>query len=177
MDLAGRALGRHEGIVHYTVGQRRGLGLSGREAASTSCAWSPRPRGVVVGPRSALATSRIRLDGLLNWLGDGDGATVRDKPVAVRGVRSTRPPRPALLTVGAEGAEVVLAEAEDGVSPGQACVIYEDDDPRARVLGGGTIRRVDAFLGTAAGGGLIIRYPAAGSGLILPSPRTIPQPC
>ncbi len=98
---------------------------------------------VVVGPRSALATSRIRLTEL-NWLGDGDRESVRDLPVAVR-VRSTRPPRPALLTLDAEGADIVLAESEDGVSPGQACVIYDDDDPRARVLGGGTIRRVDAF--------------------------------
>ena len=70
---------------------------------------------------------------------------MRDLPVAVR-VRSTRPPRPALLTIGPDGdAEIVLAEPEDGVSPGQACAIYADDGPRARVLGGGTIRRVDAL--------------------------------
>ncbi|GJD35523.1 tRNA 2-thiouridine(34) synthase MnmA [Methylobacterium aerolatum] len=142
VDLAGRSLGRHEGILHYTVGQRRGLGLSGREPLYV-VRLEPATARVVVGPRSALATSRIRLDGL-NWLGDGARGAVRDLPVAVR-VRSTRPPRPALLTLDADGAEVVLAEAEDGVSPGQACVIYEDDDPRSRVLGGGTIRRIDAL--------------------------------
>jgi tRNA-uridine 2-sulfurtransferase len=142
VDLAGRTLGRHDGILHYTVGQRRGLGLSGREPLYV-LRLEPETARVVVGPRSALATSRIRLTEL-NWLGDGDRGAVRDLPVAVR-VRSTRPPRPALLTLDGEGAEIVLAESEDGVSPGQACVIYDDDDSRARVLGGGTIRRVDAF--------------------------------
>ncbi len=142
VDLSGRALGHHEGILHYTVGQRRGLGLSGREPLYV-VRLEPETARVVVGPRSALATRRIRLDEL-NWLGDGDRAAIRDLPVAVR-VRSTRPPRPALLTLDGDGAEVVLAESEDGVSPGQACVIYEDDDPRARVLGGGTIRRIDAL--------------------------------
>ena len=99
---------------------------------------------VVVGPRTALATTRIRLSDL-NWLGEGPAGSVHDLPVAVR-VRSTRPPRPATLTIAPDGtAEVVLAEPEDGVSPGQACALYGDDGPRARVLGGGTIRRVDAL--------------------------------
>jgi tRNA-specific 2-thiouridylase len=143
VDLAGHVLGQHEGIVHYTVGQRRGLGLSGAEPLYVVRLEADAAR-VVVGPRAALATSRIRLSGL-NWLGEGPAEAVRDLPVAVR-VRSTRPPRPALLTIGPDGdAAVVLAEPEDGVSPGQACAIYADDGPRARVLGGGTIRRVDAL--------------------------------
>ncbi|WP_457105778.1 tRNA 2-thiouridine(34) synthase MnmA [Methylobacterium sp. P5_C11] len=143
VDLAGRVLGRHEGIVHYTVGQRKGLGLSGPEPLYV-VRLEPDSARVVVGPRTALATTRIRLSDL-NWLGEGPVETLRDLPVAVR-VRSTRPPRPATLTVGADGAaEIVLAEPEDGVSPGQACAIYADDGPRARVLGGGTIRRVDAL--------------------------------
>jgi tRNA-uridine 2-sulfurtransferase len=143
VDLAGRVLGRHNGIVHYTVGQRKGLGLSGPEPLYV-IRLEPEAARVVVGPRSALATTRIRLSDL-NWLGAGDRASVRDLPVAVR-VRSTRPPRPATLTIGTDGvADVVLAEPEDGVSPGQACAIYADDGPRARVLGGGTIRRVDAL--------------------------------
>ncbi len=142
VDLAGRPLGRHEGILHYTVGQRRGLGLSGREPLYV-VRLEPETARVVVGPRTALATRRIRLDDL-NWLGDGARESVRDLPVAVR-VRSTRPPRPASLTLDGDGAEIVLAESEDGVSPGQACVIYDGDDPRARVLGGGTIRRIDAL--------------------------------
>ncbi|MEL6060761.1 MULTISPECIES: tRNA 2-thiouridine(34) synthase MnmA [unclassified Methylobacterium] len=143
VDLAGEVVGRHEGIVHYTVGQRRGLGLSGPEPLYV-VRLEPDSARVVVGPRTALATTRIRLSEL-NWLGEGPAESVRDLPVAVR-VRSTRPPRPATLTVGPDGAaEVVLAEPEDGVSPGQACAIYADDGPRARVLGGGTIRRVDAL--------------------------------
>src|SRR5204862_258188 len=88
-------------------------------------------------PRTARATPRPRPSDP-NRLGEGPAEAVRDLPVAVR-VRSTRPPRPATLTVGPDGAvEVVLAEPEDGVSPGQACAIYADDGPRARVLGGGT---------------------------------------
>ncbi|WCS24759.1 tRNA 2-thiouridine(34) synthase MnmA [Methylobacterium sp. NMS14P] len=143
VDLAGHVLGRHDGIVHYTVGQRKGLGLSGPEPLYV-VRLEPDSARVVVGPRTALATTRIRLSDL-NWLGEGPVEAVRDLPVAVR-VRSTRPPRPATLTVGPDGAaEVVLAEPEDGVSPGQACAIYADDGPRARVLGGGTIRRVDAL--------------------------------
>ena len=144
VDLSGRTLGRHAGIVHYTVGQRRGLGVSGPEPLYVVRLEAETAR-VVVGPRAALATDRIRLD-RLNWLGDGPSEDVRDLSVAVR-VRSTRPPRPARLTVDpATGtAEVVLIEPEDGVSPGQACAIYGDDGPRARVLGGGTIRRIEAL--------------------------------
>ena len=143
VDLAGHVLGRHDGIVHYTVGQRKGLGLSGPEPLYV-VRLEPDSARVVVGPRTALATTRIRLSDL-NWLGAGSVESVRDLAVAVR-VRSTRPPRPATLTAGPDGtAEIVLAESEDGVSPGQACAIYADDGPRARVLGGGTIRRVDAL--------------------------------
>ncbi|GJE47999.1 tRNA-specific 2-thiouridylase MnmA [Methylobacterium tardum] len=143
VDLAGHVLGRHDGIVHYTVGQRKGLGLSGPEPLYV-VRLEPDSARVVVGPRTALATTRIRLSDL-NWLGAGPVEAVRDLAVAVR-VRSTRPPRPATLTAGPDGtAEIVLTEPEDGVSPGQACAIYADDGPRARVLGGGTIRRVDAL--------------------------------
>jgi tRNA-uridine 2-sulfurtransferase len=133
VDLAGHVLGQHAGIVHYTVGQRKGLGLSGPEPLYV-VRLDPDSARVVVGPRTALATTRF-----------GPADAVRDLAVAVR-VRSTRPPRPATLTVGPDGAaEIMLAEPEDGVSPGQACAIYADDGPRARVLGGGTIRRVDAL--------------------------------
>ncbi|KQP73595.1 MULTISPECIES: tRNA 2-thiouridine(34) synthase MnmA [unclassified Methylobacterium] len=147
VDLGGQVLGRHEGIIHYTVGQRRGLRLAVGEPLYV-IRLEPDSARVVVGPRSALATSRIRITDL-NWLG-GDEA-FEGLPVAVR-VRSTREPRPALLTRDPtdHSAEIVLATPEDGVSPGQACVIYADDGPRARVLGGGTIRRIDALAtGTA----------------------------
>jgi tRNA-specific 2-thiouridylase len=96
---------------------------------------------VVVGPREALATRAIRLHDV-NWLGDRDLGSIGPEglEVVVR-VRSTREPRPATLRVGGGGIEVELAAAEDGVSPGQACVVYDGEDVRARVLGGGTIAR------------------------------------
>jgi tRNA-uridine 2-sulfurtransferase len=138
VDLDGRVLGRHDGIIHFTVGQRRGLGIAAGlplyvvrlDAAS---------RRVVVGPREALRTSRIRLRDL-NWLGDGsiDEAVDRHSEIYVK-VRSTRAPQAAWLRRGAQGVEVELIGGEDGVSPGQACVFYDAAEGQARVLGGGFI--------------------------------------
>ena len=142
VDLDGRTLGTHAGIIHYTVGQRRGLRLAVGEPLYVVRLEAETAR-VVVGPRSALATRRVRLSDV-NWLGDAPLAGLSEAPVAVR-VRSTREPRDAWVSPTADGgAEIVLASPEDGVSPGQACVIYADAGPRAQVLGGGTIRRVDA---------------------------------
>jgi tRNA-uridine 2-sulfurtransferase len=142
VDLEGRVLGHHAGIIHYTVGQRRGLKLAVGEPLYV-VRLEPDSARVVVGPRSALATSRIRLGGV-NWLGSQPLEAVDGLAVAVR-VRSTREPRPATLGVRDGTVTVELATPEDGVSPGQACVIYADEGPRARVLGGGTIARVDAL--------------------------------
>lgn len=142
VDLDGRVLGRHEGIIHYTVGQRRGLKLAVGEPLYV-VRLEPDSARVVVGPRSALATSRIRLSDV-NWLGSQALEAVDGLPVAVR-VRSTREPRPATLSLRDGRVMVELATPEEGVSPGQACVIYADEEPRARVLGGGTIARVDAL--------------------------------
>jgi tRNA-specific 2-thiouridylase len=139
VDLEGRVLGRHAGVIHYTVGQRRGLGLGGGEALHV-LRLDPGRRQVVVGPRSALGTRRFRI-GEVNWLGD---RALTDAPdggwqVEVR-VRSTRPPQPAmLLPDGGTGAVVDLPTPEDGVAPGQACVVYQPGS--SRVLGGGWIRR------------------------------------
>ncbi len=97
-------------------------------------------RRVVVGPREALRTSRIRLRGV-NWLGDGavEDAVQRGTNIFVK-VRSTRPPQPAWLRRGEGGAiEVELIGGEDGVSPGQACAFYDAIEGQARVLGGGII--------------------------------------
>ncbi|WP_375464870.1 tRNA 2-thiouridine(34) synthase MnmA [uncultured Methylobacterium sp.] len=147
VDLAGRALGRHAGIIHYTVGQRRGLRVASPEPLYV-VRLEPETARVVVGPRAALATHRIRLTDV-NWL--GGTAPVADRQVSVR-VRSTREPRLARLDYdpATATAEVVLAAPEDGVSPGQACAIYADDGPRAQVLGGGTIRRIAAAAAQAA---------------------------
>jgi tRNA-specific 2-thiouridylase len=142
VHVDGRVLGRHQGIIHYTVGQRRGLGVSVGEPLYVVRLDAGAAR-VVVGPREALATRTIRVTDV-NWLGDRplEGMGDEGMEVAVR-VRSTRAPRPALLRHTTHGAEVELFSPEDGVSPGQACVIYEGDGPRARVLGGGTIARAE----------------------------------
>ncbi len=138
VDLDGRVLGRHDGIIHFTVGQRRGLGI-----ATGSPLYVVRldaaSRRVVVGPREALRTSRIRLRDI-NWLGDGtiDEALAR----ASRSLRESSLDAAAAagwLRGGAGGIEVELIAGEDGVSPGQACVFYDAAEGKARVLGGGVI--------------------------------------
>jgi tRNA-specific 2-thiouridylase len=143
VHLDGRVLGTHKGIIHYTVGQRRGLGLSVGEPLYVVRLDAAAAR-VIVGPREALASRVIRLTDL-NWLGDGPVEAIGEGgiEVAVR-VRSTREPRPGLLRLAGTMATVELLAPEDGVSPGQACVLYESDAPRARVLGGGTIARAEA---------------------------------
>jgi tRNA-specific 2-thiouridylase len=149
VHIDGRVLGRHEGIIHYTVGQRKGLGLSVGEPLYVVRLDAKEAR-VVVGPREALATRLIRVTDV-NWLGDVplEALGERGMEVAVR-VRSTREPRPATLRSTGTSTTVELLSAEDGVSPGQACVIYESDAPRARVLGGGTIARTMAEAAPAA---------------------------
>ena len=149
VHVDGRVLGRHAGVIHYTVGQRRGLGLgaavSGRAAEPLFVVRIDAARAqVVVGPREALETRAVALRGV-NWIGDGE---LCDFPpqgidIAVR-VRSTRPPVPArLIARDSGGATVVFAEAEFGVSPGQACVFYDRTGDGARVLGGGFIAAVE----------------------------------
>ncbi len=139
VDLDGRMLGRHDGIIHFTVGQRRGLGVA-TGAPLYVVRLDAALRRVVVGPREALRTSRIRLREV-NWLGDGtiQQALERHPEVFVK-VRSTRPPQPAWLRAGADGGiEVELIASEDGVAPGQACAFYDAAEGQARVLGGGII--------------------------------------
>jgi tRNA-specific 2-thiouridylase len=139
VDLDGRVLGRHDGIIHFTVGQRRGLGIASGVPLYV-VRLDAALRRVVVGPRAALRTSRIRLREL-NWLGDGtiDRALENHPEVFVK-VRSTRPPQPGWLRAGsAGGIEVELIAGEDGVAPGQACAFYDAAEGQARVLGGGII--------------------------------------
>ena len=139
VDMAGNVVGRHEGIVRYTVGQRRGLALGGRDGTDNDPLYvvrlEPASRRVVVGPRTALGRDEIELYDV-NWLGAAyEGA----QPVQVR-VRSSQSLRPAEIELTEEGALVRFAEPEVGVSPGQACVVY-DAATGSRVLGGGFIRR------------------------------------
>jgi tRNA-specific 2-thiouridylase len=150
VDLDGRVLGRHDGIIHFTVGQRRGLGIAAGAPLYVVRLDAP-SRRVVVGPREALRTSSIQLREV-NWLGDGtlDEATERRPEVYVK-VRSTRPPQPAWLRRRAGGdIEVELLGGEDGVSPGQACVFYDAAAGQARVLGGGIIAGTTAAVAAKA---------------------------
>ena len=141
VDLEGRVVGRHDGIVRFTVGQRRGLALGERDGTANEPLYvvrlEPRTRRVVVGPRTALARQEIALHDL-NWL-----APLPDGPLPVQvRVRSSQALRPAEIRLDGEGAWVRFAEPELGVSPGQACVVY-DAGEGTRVLGGGFIRRTE----------------------------------
>jgi tRNA-uridine 2-sulfurtransferase len=130
VDLEGRVLGHHEGVIHYTVGQRRGLGIAGAEPLYVVRLEASRRR-VVVGPKAALGCTGALLRGV-NWL-DGEEPAPEGLPVAVK-LRSASPAVPALLL---PGGEVRFAAPEAAVAPGQACVFYRD----SRVLGGGFIAR------------------------------------
>jgi tRNA-specific 2-thiouridylase len=152
VDLDGKVLGSHFGIIHFTVGQRRGLGLSTGSPLYVLRLDAER-RQVVVGPREALRMSRILLRDV-NWIGDGsiDEALADDRREVFVKVRSTRPPQAAWLHHGAEGYAVELAAGEHGVSPGQACVFYDAGEGQARVLGGGFIKSALPALEAAPAG-------------------------
>lgn len=143
VDLGGRVLGRHHGIAHFTVGQRRGLGIASG-APLFVLRLDAANRRVVVGPREALRMDCITLRDV-NWIGDGalDRAVANGLEIFVR-VRSARAPQPAWLRRDAEHYEVELVAGEEGVSPGQACVFYDSPSGQARVLGGGFIQRATA---------------------------------
>jgi len=137
VHVDGRTLGRHKGIAHYTVGQRKGLGVAAGEPLYVVGLDAVSAR-VVVGPRSALMTRAVSLRDF-NWIGGGSGP--RDGLEVYARVRSTRAPRAATLNVVDGVTSVTLLDGEEGVAPGQACVLYDSADPRARVLGGGFITR------------------------------------
>jgi tRNA-uridine 2-sulfurtransferase len=149
VDMDGKVLGRHDGIIHFTIGQRRGLKIAG-PAPLYVVALDAANRRVVVGPREALTMRRIALRDV-NWIGEGALDRVLDAgriEVFVK-VRSTRPPRAAFLSARAGGMEIELVDGEDGVSAGQACVFYDSAEGQARVLGGGFIRAAAATVRAA----------------------------
>jgi tRNA-specific 2-thiouridylase len=143
VDLSGRVLGRHHGIAHFTVGQRRGLGIAA-SAPLYVVRLDVANRRVIVGPRDALRMHRIRLRDV-NWIGDGtlDQAAAQGREIFVR-VRSTRAPQAAWLRMVDGEYEVELVAGEEGVSAGQACVFYDAPAGQARVLGGGFIKSAAA---------------------------------
>lgn len=134
----GTLLGAHPGIVNFTVGQRKGLGIATGQPLFV-IRIEPDSRRVVVGPREMLRTSRIRLRSV-NWIGPGTvaQAAAEQRQLFVK-VRSTQEPRPARLLAEAGAVCVELVSPEFGVAAGQACVFYADGSGAARVLGGGFI--------------------------------------
>jgi tRNA-uridine 2-sulfurtransferase len=139
VDREGRVLGRHAGITNFTVGQRRGLGISSATPLYV-LRLDARTAQVVVGPFEALLQQHVPVRAV-NWLGDEplpvDGARIEVK------LRSSMPPVPATVSICSDGtADVLLAEPQPAVAPGQACVFYRGD----RLLGGGWIARDEAEL-------------------------------
>ena len=139
VNLDGRVLGRHQGISHFTIGQRKGLTLTVSDFESEPLfvvALDAARARVIVGPRTALACHTVKLRDV-NWLGD--------LPIPAAGldiasrIRSSGPPQPARLIMVVGEAAVEFSGAVMGVSPGQACVFYADASGASRVLGGGTI--------------------------------------
>jgi tRNA-specific 2-thiouridylase len=124
VDLEGRILGRHEGLIHFTIGQRRGLDIGGQPEPLYVVRLEPEERRVVVGPKAALAVRAARLSGL-NWLGEDQRQGLTAK------VRSMARPAPATF----DGEALRFDQPEYGVAPGQAAALYEGD----RLLGGGWI--------------------------------------
>ncbi|MCF8475242.1 MAG: tRNA 2-thiouridine(34) synthase MnmA [Emcibacter sp.] len=133
VHINGDILGQHKGIIHYTIGQRKGIGIGGRDPLYV-IKLDPDLRHVIVGPKEALEISELVIREV-NWLSEND-IPVGGLDIMVK-VRSTRPPVPAVLyPVNEKGmAHIKLHKAEYGISTGQAAVFYEDD----RVLGGGWI--------------------------------------
>ncbi len=143
VHVDGRVLGTHRGIVNFTVGQRKGLGIATGEPLFV-IRIEPSSRRVIVGPRDMLRVSQLRLRDV-NWIGGGtlDEALAKRQAISVK-VRSTQVPRPGLLLSAEESIGVELPGGEFGVAAGQACVFYENGGGAARVLGGGFIDRTAA---------------------------------
>ncbi|MEA3001323.1 MAG: tRNA-uridine 2-sulfurtransferase [Sphingomonadales bacterium] len=142
VDAEGRVLGGHEGLIHFTVGQRRGLDIGGQPEPLYVVRLEPEARRVVVGPKAALAVRAARLSGL-NWLGEAQRGDLAVK------VRSMARPSPAAFDPGSgsgTGGTVRFAQPEYGVAPGQAAAIYDGD----RLLGGGWIEETVAAALVAA---------------------------
>ena len=134
----GRVLGEHRGVIHYTIGQRRGLGIGGLTEPLYVVKLDVDNKQVIVGPKEMLATRKVPVREI-NWLGDAPFTSREEWHLSVK-VRSTRPPREAIVRpISETEAEVELVVAEEGVSPGQACVFYDPDS--SRIFGGGWIWR------------------------------------
>ena len=142
VHVDGRRLGRHEGIINYTIGQRRGLKIASAEPLYV-LSLNAKRNEVVVGPRAFLHTRTLVLRNV-NWLGDGtlDDAVGNGGTEVYARIRSSQAPQPATVSADSEGTvTVALRDGEHGAAAGQACVLYADGTDEARVLGGGWIAR------------------------------------
>jgi tRNA-uridine 2-sulfurtransferase len=135
VHIDGRVLGRHDGILHYTIGQRRGLGVAEGEPLYVVKLDAAAKR-VIVGPREALRQTDIAVKNL-NWL--GDTPLNEDAQACFARIRSTRPPVEAQIRKVMGDVLITIPSGEYGVSPGQACVLYDAPGPGQKVLGGGFI--------------------------------------
>ena len=138
VDTSGTILGKHNGVIHYTIGQRRGLGIGGLSDPLYVVELDVNKKHVIVGTKDLLKT-RIVPVAEVNWLGDEPMTSHQEWHLSVK-VRSTRPPREAILRpINDKRAEIELLNPEEGVSPGQACVFY--DTHGSRIYGGGWITK------------------------------------
>jgi tRNA-uridine 2-sulfurtransferase len=157
VHVDGRVLGRHGGIINYTIGQRKGIGVPAKEPLYVLKLDASR-REVVVGPKECLRTRTLKLRDV-NWLGDesSEAFALAGEEILAR-IRSSGPLQPARLSFADDGATVELAQGEDGVSPGQACVFYDAKGGGERLLGGGWIKSAgrssirDGFQASASAG-------------------------
>ena len=148
VHVDGRVLGRHSGIINYTIGQRRGIGIAASEPLYV-VKLDAEAQEVVVGPREALRARRLALRDV-NWLGDAPFETAAAEGLNVLArIRSAGPLQPATVRFENGSVFVNLADGEEGVSPGQACVFYAATGGGERLLGGGWIQSAQgAFDGT-----------------------------
>ncbi len=139
VHMNGEVLGTHEGIINYTIGQRRGIGIATGDPLYV-IRMNSETREVIVGPRDALKAYWIILKDT-NWLGDTPIEDIGPEGIEVFAkIRSTRPPEPATLYNKGGVPVVRLHLGENGVSPGQACVFYDSEEGSSRILGGGWIQ-------------------------------------
>lgn len=144
VDIDGNVMGDHRGLIHYTVGQRRGLNIGGTAEPLYVVKLVPEKRQVVVGPKAALAKKMVYVKEL-NWL-DGDQIDEKGVEVEVK-LRSAMQPTTATVFPEARGeARIELHDAQFGIAPGQAGVFYQGE----RVLGGGWITREELIAGAAS---------------------------
>jgi tRNA-specific 2-thiouridylase len=151
VHVDGRVLGRHGGIINYTIGQRKGIGVPAKEPLYV-LKLDATAREVVVGPKEYLRMRTLKLRDV-NWLGDEpfEECAGAGEEILAR-IRSTGPLQPARLILEEDGLTVELAYGEDGVSPGQACVFYAAGGGGERLLGGGWIKSAAGGAGLAKDG-------------------------